>query len=124
MHAGLIGTAVLSLVLEPDLALHIGLGLAFVWLVVVHLAQRRRTGRRLLRSLAPPRPFASPSSRLATSDAILTLLTAGMLVSGLWDWLDGRTRIRRHALTGVILAAYLVVHSWRRRRRLRRSVVT
>jgi hypothetical protein len=58
------------------------------------------------------------------ADTALALLTAAMLASGLWDWLGGHpTRIRWHAVTGVLLAGFLVVHTVRRRGRLRRSTV-
>lgn len=43
VHLALIATALVSLVLEPVLAIHIGLGLIFVGLVVVHIVQRRQT---------------------------------------------------------------------------------
>ena len=50
--------------------------------------------------------------------------TIGMLASGLWDWAAGHpTRIRWHALTGVGLAVYLLVHTLRRRARMRRSLI-
>lgn len=43
-----------------------------------------------------------------------------MLVSGFWDWFAGHpTKIRWHAITGVVLP----VHTARRRSRLRRSRV-
>jgi hypothetical protein len=46
------------------------------------------------------------------------------LVSGLYDWIAGHpTRIRWHALSGVALAGFLLVHTLRRRRRLHRSSV-
>ena len=47
-----------------------------------------------------------------------------MLASGLYDWVAGHpTRIRWHALSGVVLAGFLLVHTLRRRRRLHRSSV-
>ena len=125
VHLGLIGTAVVSLVFEPlVLAIHIAVGLAFAVLAGMHLAQRRRVSARLLRRLARMRIPAGPASRLAAADLLLTLVTAGMLVSGFWDWLAGHpTRIRWHAITGVVLAILLLTHTVRRRRRLRRSTV-
>ena len=48
-----------------------------------------------------------------------------MLMSGLWDWLGAHpTRIRWHAISGVVLAGLLLVHTVRRSRRLRASHVT
>ncbi len=47
-----------------------------------------------------------------------------MLVSGFWDlWAPHHTKIRWHAITGVVLTIYLVVHSVRRWRRLRFSQI-
>jgi hypothetical protein len=125
VHLGLIGTAVVSLVFEPlVLAIHIVVGLAFAVLAGMHLAQRRRVSARLLHRLTRMRIPAGPAGRLAMADLLLTVVTAGMLVSGFWDWLAGHpTRIRWHAITGVVLAILLLVHTVRRRRRLRRSTV-
>jgi hypothetical protein len=125
VHLGMIGTAVVSLAFEPlALAIHIVVGLAFAVLAGMHLAQRRRVSARLLHRLARIRIPAGPAGRLAMADLLLTVVTAGMLVSGFWDWLAGHpTRIRWHAITGVVLAILLLVHTVRRRRRLRRSTV-
>lgn len=125
VHLGLIGTTVVSLVFEPlVLAIHIAVGLAFAVLAGMHLAQRRRVSARLLHRLARVRIPAGPAGRLALADLLLAVITAGMLVSGFWDWFAGHpTRIRWHAITGVVLAILLLVHTARRRRRLRRSTV-
>jgi hypothetical protein len=122
VHLGLIGTLVVSLTFEPlVLAIHIAAGLAFAVLAGLHLAQRRRVSARLL---ARVRILAKPSGRLALADLLLALITAGMLVSGFWDWFAGHpTKIRWHAVTGVVLAILLVAHTIRRRSRLRRSAV-
>ena len=123
VHLGLIVTAAVSLTLEPVLTLHIALGLVFIGLVGAHLVQRRHTTSRLASRLVHP-VLTRPSGRLALSDALLLALTVAMFGSGLWDWLAGRpTRIRWHALTGVALSGYLVVHTVRRRRRLGSSRV-
>jgi hypothetical protein len=125
VHLGLIGTAVVSLVFEPlVLAIHIAIGLAFAVLAGTHLAQRRRVSARLLVRLARVRIPAGPAGRLALADLLLAAVTAGMLVSGFWDWRAGHpTRIRWHAITGILLAILLLAHTVRRRRRLRRSIV-
>jgi len=119
VHVGLIATVAVSLALEPVLALHILLGLSFVALIVIHLGQRRRVSTRLLARLrARPAP-TSASARLAAVDLILLTITAVMLASGLWDWLAGHpTRIRWHAISGVVLAGWLLLHTLRRHRRL------
>ena len=124
VHLGLIGTAVASLVFEPILSLHIALGLGFIALVMAHLSQRRRVSVALIRRLHRVRHVLHASGRLALSDAALAALTVAMFASGIWDWATGRpTKIRWHAITGVILAGYLLVHTVRRWRRLRSSTV-
>ena len=125
VHAGLIGTLIVSLVFEPlVLTIHIAVGLVFAVLAGLHLAQRRRVSSRLLARLARVRILARPSGRLALADLLLAVITAGMLVSGFWDWFAGHpTKIRWHAITGVVLAILLAVHTIRRRSRLRRSTV-
>ena len=122
VHLGLMVTTVVSLILEPILTVHIVLGLAFTVLVVVHLVQRRRIGATLARRLGALRGLARKPDRLAVADAMLTLFTLAMFISGIWDWVLGHpTRIRWHAITGVVLAGFLLVHTLRRWRRLRTS---
>src|SRR6516162_2080853 len=125
VHLGLIATLVVSLMFEPlVLAIHIAVGLVFALLAGLHLAQRRRVSASLLARLARVRMLARPAGRLALADLLLAVITAGMLVSGFWDWSAGHpTKIRWHAITGVVLAILLVVHTIRRRSRLRRSAV-
>jgi hypothetical protein len=125
VHLGLIVTVAVSLVFEPlMLTIHIAVGLAFVVLAGMHLAQRRRVSASLLARLVRVRALGRPSGRLALADALLAAITVGMLISGWWDWLAGHpTRIRWHALTGVALAVLLLIHTVRRRSRLRRSGV-
>ena len=125
VHLGLIATLVVSLMFEPlVLAIHIAVGLAFAVLAGLHLAQRRRVSARLLARLARVRVLARPSGRLALADLLLAVITAGMLASGFWDWFaEHPTKIRWHAITGVVLAILLAVHTIRRRSRLRRSAV-
>ena len=124
VHAGLIATASVSLAVEPILTLHIVLGVIFVGLVAAHLAQRRHTTAGLARRFTRPSRLWQPAGRLALSNTVLLVLTIVMFGSGLWDWLSGHpTRIRWHALSGVVLAGYLAVHAYRRRRRLRSSRV-
>ena len=107
------------------LAIHVVLGLAFAVLAAAHLVQRRRVSARLLARLGRPgRILTGPAGRLALADALLAAMTAGMLASGFWDWLAGHpTRIRWHAISGVVLTVLLAVHTARRRSRLRRSKV-
>jgi hypothetical protein len=124
VHLTLIVTAAVSLALEPLLTLHMVLGLVFVGFVAVHLAQRRRVSAVLVSRLRSLRSLPTPAGRLALADAALTVLTLAMFASGLWDWGTGHpTRIRWHAITGVLLAGFLLLHSVRRRSRLLSSVV-
>jgi hypothetical protein len=125
VHLGLIVTVTVSLVFEPlMLTIHIAVGLAFAVLTGMHLAQRRRVSASLLARLVRVRALGRPSGRLALADALMAAITVGMLISGWWDWLAGHpTRIRWHALTGVALAVLLLIHTVRRRSRLRRSGV-
>ncbi len=115
-------SASISLAIEPVLTLHILVGLVFIALVIAHLLQRHRVFRSLAGRAADPREWPSPSGRLAVADLLLAVLTIAMLTSGLWDWLSGHpTSFRWHAITGVVLAGFLMVHTVRRRNRLRSS---
>jgi hypothetical protein len=112
-------------------AIHADIGLVFVGLVVVHLAQRRRTVTLLMSQIARVRSFTGRRLRLAGSDLILAFITLNVLVSGVMDWSRGEPiQIplpspfdRWHLLSGVALVIYLMVHVWHRRKRLRSSVI-
>jgi heme exporter protein D len=112
-------------------AIHSDIGLVFVGLVIVHLAQRRRTVARMVSQLARARSFAERRIRLAGSDVLLAFITLNVLVSGVLDWSRGepielplpRPFDRWHFLSGVALVVYLIVHVWHRRKRLRRSAI-
>jgi hypothetical protein len=112
-------------------AIHADIGLAFVGLVIVHLAQRRRTIATVAAQLARARWAAQRAIRLAGSDLLLAFITLNVLVSGVLDWSRGepiqipfpRPFDRWHLLSGVALVIYLIVHVWHRRKRLRRSVI-
>lgn len=125
VHLGLIVTVIVSLVFEPlALTIHIAVGLVFAVLVGMHLTQRRRVSASLLSRLARVKALAKPAGRLALADAWLAMITVGMLISGFWDWFAGHpTRIRWHAITGIVLAILLLIHTVRRWSRLRRSKV-
>jgi hypothetical protein len=122
VHVGLIGSVVLSLVLEPVLTLHIVFGVVFALLVACHLIQRRRISKRLALRLLKVRSYLMPGSRMALADGFLLIITSAMLFSGFWDlWAPHQTKIRWHAISGVILTAFLVVHTLQRWGRLRFS---
>jgi hypothetical protein len=117
--------------LHVRVAYHADVGLAFVGLVVVHLAQRRRTLARMATQLARARVFAERRIRLALSDLLLLFITANLLVSGIVDWGRGEpTQVplpvpldRWHLDSGLALVIYLTGHVWRRRKRLWRSTI-
>jgi hypothetical protein len=112
-------------------AYHTVVGLVFVGLVVVHLAQRRRTIARMATQLVRAKTLVERRIRLAASDLILFFITANVLVSGVVDWSRGTpTQLplpppfeRWHLTSGIALVLYLVVHFWRRRKRLWRSTI-
>jgi hypothetical protein len=106
------------------LSLHIGLGLVFVVLVGIHLGQRRRVSTRLVLRLLKLQKLFVPAGRLAIADGFLFAISSAMLVSGFWDLLaPHHTKIRWHAITGVVLVVFLVVHTLRRWKRLRFSQI-
>ena len=135
VHLGLLMTAAGALatltILYIRNAIHSDIGLVFVGLVIVHLAQRRRTVARMVSQLARARSFAERRIRLAGSDVFLAFITLNVLVSGVLDWSRGepielplpRPFDRWHFLSGVALVVYLIVHVWHRRKRLRRSAI-
>jgi len=136
VHLGLLVCAAAALgtlqLLHIRNAIHAGVGLAFAGLVVVHLAQRRhRIAGMLARLWGFRRPVAR-ELRLLASDAVLAVITASVVVSGLLDWNRGSPLLlpvlpapfsRWHLLSSVALIVYLIVHVSRRWRRLRRSTI-
>jgi hypothetical protein len=117
-------SVIVSLCFEFILTVHIVVGLVFVALVVCHLVQRRKISSKLARRLTRFTTAQSRLARMAISDALLAVLTLAMLASGFIDVALGHpTHIRWHALLGVALSVYLVVHTLRRRRRLRSSAI-
>jgi hypothetical protein len=115
---------------------HLVVGLAFVALAGLHVAQRRHTVARLLGNLGRARTWFRRRGRLAWSDAVLALLTLNVLVSGTYDLLSGNQVILHprdvgipfrdigwHVASALVLLAYLCVHVGRRWGRIRRSVI-
>jgi hypothetical protein len=135
VHLGLLCSAVAALgtlqLLHVRVAFHTDVGLVFVGLVAVHLAQRRRTLARMATRIARTRTFVERRIRLAVSDLLLLFITLNVLVSGILDWSRGaptqlplpKPFYRWHLDSGVFLVVYLAVHVWRRRKRLRRSTI-
>jgi hypothetical protein len=135
VHLGLLLSAAASLVtlqlLHVRQEYHIVVGLVFVGLVVVHLAQRRRTIARMATQIVRTKTSVERRLRLAVSDLMLFFITANVLVSGVVDWRRGApTQLplpapfyRWHLDSGAALVIYLVVHFWHRRKRLWRSTI-
>jgi hypothetical protein len=128
--------SVATVVLIPEGTPHVVVGLAFVAMVGIHVAQRRHTVTRLLGNLVRARSWLSRRGRLAWSDLILTLLTLNVLASGTYDLLSSNKLMLHpsdigipmrdigwHALSALVLLVYLCVHVARRWGRLRRSVI-
>ncbi len=118
VHLGLIGAAVVSLAFEPVLSIHIGVGLLFIGFVGAHLAQRREVSTRLLSGLIKHRSCRRRTTRTAVADIVLLSVCVFVLGSGVWDWLLGPTRLRWHAISGVVMAGLIVSHTLRRGRRV------
>ena len=135
VHLGLLCSAAAALgtleLLHVRIAIHTDVGLVFVGLVVVHLAQRRRTLARMAIRIVRARTIAGRGIRLAVSDLLLLFITLNVLVSGVLDWNRGMPIQlpipgpfgRWHAISALALVVYLAVHVWRRRKRLRRSAI-
>jgi hypothetical protein len=135
IHLGLLCSAAAALgtlqLLHVRVAYHTIVGLVFVGLVVVHLAQRRQTIARMASQIVRARTFVQRRVRFAISDLVLLFITLNVLVSGIVDWNRGApTQLplpapfyRWHLDSGVALVIYLAVHVWRRRKRLRRSTI-
>ena len=135
VHLGLLCSAAAALgtlqLLHVRIAIHTDVGLVFVGLVVVHLAQRRQTLARMATQIVRVRSFAARRIRLTVSDLLLVFITLNVLVSGVLDWGRGepiqlplpRPFDRWHLDSGLVLIVYLAVHVWRRRKRLRRSTI-
>jgi len=135
VHLGLLASAAAALgtlyLLHVRIAIHTDVGLVFVALVVVHLAQRPRALARLATRIVRARTIAERAIRLAASDLLLLFITLNVLVSGVLDWNRGAPIQlpipgpfgRWHAISGLALIVYLAVHVWRRRKRLRRSTI-
>jgi len=86
VHLGLLGSAAAALgtldLLHVRIAFHTDVGLVFVGLVIVHLAQRRRTIARMATQIVRAWTFVERRIRLAVSDLLLLFITLNVLVSG------------------------------------------
>jgi hypothetical protein len=117
----LITACVVSVLLEPvSIAIHSVIGLVFAGAVGPHLWHRRAWIRGTLRR-AWQRRSLSRAVRWSLSQAsVLLALTVFVTATGLWDWLEPRTRIAFHGLSSLVLIGFLIRHTWTRRRSLLR----
>lgn len=138
VHLLLLITVIVALVplllfnVNPRVTVHVAIACAFLALVIVHLAQRRHTLRRLIAQFARA-GSRMKGRRLVISDAIFAFLIANVLASGILDLTTGRnTRIPLpgvrlfigwHTLSSLLFLGYLITHVIRRRKRLRRSLI-
>ncbi|HEY3952197.1 MAG TPA: hypothetical protein VGM53_02385 [Streptosporangiaceae bacterium] len=136
VHLGLLACAAAALgtlqLLHIRNAIHADVGLAFAVLVIAHLTQRRHRIAGMFARLWGFRRRVLRELRLLASDAILAFVTVNVVVSGILDWNRGAPLqlpflpapfARWHLLSSAVLVVYLVVHVWRRWRRLRRSTI-
>jgi predicted PurR-regulated permease PerM len=128
--------SLLSLIyLSHSITIHVVFGVAFMFMMLFHLFQRRRTVKSLLKRLVGAHARARASTRLALSDIILELLVLNVLVSGIVDGVHHQATqmpfaatiglppglSQWHKLAAFVLVIYATVHIIRRRKRLRRS---
>lgn len=139
VHLALIASFLVALVplllfsVNDRITIHVVIACFFLALVIVHLGQRRHTVARLARQLAAWGSRAR-RRRLALSASVLVFLVLNVLASGIWDFASGRNNriplpglrhfIGWHSLSSVLLLLYLIAHVIRRRKRLRRSLIS
>jgi hypothetical protein len=117
----LIAGGVVSLIVEPlSIAIHSVVGLIFVGTVGPHLWHRRRWIAGVLTRLRRPGRLPAVLRWSLSQSSLLFVLVVVVTVSGLYDWLDARTRIRWHAISSVVLIVVVARHAWTRRRWLLR----
>jgi hypothetical protein len=117
----LIAGGIVSVVFEPiPIAVHSVIGLIFVGTVGPHLWHRRAWIRRVLGRLRQGGRLPA-RLRWSLSQSFLLLVLVGVVTgSGLYDWLDARSKIRWHAISSVVLIVVVARHAWTRRQWLLR----
>jgi len=117
----LIAGVVISLIFEPlSVAIHSVVELVFVGMVGPHLWYRRRWIAGVLTRLRRPGRLSAALRWSLSQSSLLLALVMVVTMSGLYDWLDARTRIRWHAISSVILIVVVARHAWTRRQWLLR----
>jgi hypothetical protein len=121
----LIALGVASVAFEPvSIAIHSVVGLVFAAAVGPHLWDRRRWIAGTAARLRHRRRMPARRRWNAAQALLLFALTVVMTAFGLWDWLVAPTKIRYHAIAGVLLIAVSTWHGWTRRRSLARWPTT
>jgi hypothetical protein len=139
VHLGLLislaGSFLSLIILSRSITVHVILGVLFMVMLLGHLYQRRRTLSSLHKRLVGITVRAKVTRRLAVSDTILELLVTNVLVSGIVDAINHqetqfsllasigfpRGLVQWHKLAAFVLFVYVIIHVYRRRKRLRRS---
>lgn len=117
----LISGAIVSVIFEPfSIAVHGMVGLAFAGTVGPHLWHRRPWIRGTLGRLWHGRGLSARLRWGLAQSFLLLVLVLTVTASGLYDWLDARSRIRWHAISSVILIVVAARHAWTRRQWLLR----
>jgi hypothetical protein len=117
----LIAGGIVSVVFEPfSIALHSIIGLIFVGTVGPHLWHRRTWIRATLSRLWRRRRLPARLRWSLSQSSLLLVLVITVTASGLYDWLDARSKIRWHAISSVVLIAVVARHTWTRRQWLLR----
>ena len=117
----LISGAIVSVIFEPfSIAVHSMVGLAFAGTVGPHLWHRRPWIRGTLGRLWHGRRLSARLRWGLAQSFLLLVLVLTVTASGLYDWLDARSRIRWHAISSVILIVVAARHAWTRRQWLLR----
>jgi hypothetical protein len=112
----LIAGGIASVIFEPfSIAVHSVIGLIFVGTVGPHLWHRRGWIRGTLGRLRRRRRLSARLRWSLFQSFLLLVLVAVMTASGLYDWLDERSKIRWHVISSVILIAVVARHAWTRR---------
>lgn len=115
----LLGIGIACVGYEPvSIAIHSVIGLIFAGAVGPHLWDRRAWIRGSWRRLRERRRLGAANRLAFWQGVLLAVLVVAVTLSGLWDWLAGPTRIRFHAISGVLLIGVLAWHTWTRRRAL------
>jgi hypothetical protein len=117
----LIAGGIVSVIFEPfSIAIHSVIGLIFVGTAGPHLWHRRSWIRGTLSRLRQRRRLSARLRWSLSQAFLLMVLVVVMTTSGLYDWLDVRSRIRWHAISSIILIAVVARHAWTRRQWLLR----